>query len=53
MNEGKELIPNWTGFHHEVTNELNNDIDEVFYLPAITDQSPTKLETVHKVLYQV
>ena len=52
MNEGKEMIPNWTGFHYEVTSKLNDDIDEVFYLPAI-NQSPTKLETVQEVLYQV
>ena len=52
MNEGKEMIPNWTGFHYEVTSKLNNDIDEVFYLPAI-NQSPTNLEIVQEFLYQV
>ena len=52
MKEGKEMTPNWTGFHYEVTSKLNNDIDEVFYLPTI-NQSPTRLETGHEVLYQM
>ena len=48
----EQIIPGWTGFHHEVTNASEELMHDIHYLPARND-SPTKYDTIQEILTQV
>ena len=53
LQSNEQLIPGWTGFHHEVTNtDTPTMTSNIYYLPTI-NKSPTKMDTVQEILFQV
>ena len=48
----QQKISDWKGFYQEVAKDENKPIHGIHYLPAI-NQSPTKFDTVQKMLVQV
>ena len=45
-------VPSWTGFYHEVMTKNDDHPHSIHYLPSI-NQSPTKMDTVQEIIFQV
>ena len=48
MRAKNQIFPGWTGFHHEVSDETDEKVHNVHYLPA-TEGSPTKISVVQEI----
>ena len=52
MRAENQIVPGWTGFHHELADETDERVRSVHYLPVIEDPL-TKMSVVQETLNQI